>query len=155
MSSQPTSQIREVLESLGRAPNATMSEQDVAALLDLHLLRVQACQHTDELADLTDVRDGARAALATAARLAPDSMVVKSHAQQLDQSLPPLERLVARMEQSGKVPPPPPMPGQKGTVPPPPPMPGPKGATARPPPGAPAARRAAQRPPRRGSPEQG
>lgn len=90
--------LREVLEAIGaKAPGITQ-ERDAVALLDLHLGRVQACQHTDALDDLIKARDGARKALQATFKVRTDSMVARSHADPLEQALGPLERLIDRMQ---------------------------------------------------------
>lgn len=90
--------LREVLEAIGASPQGISEDKDGVALLDLHLKRVQNCQHTDDLLDLVIVRDGARKALETTTSVRDTSMAARSHAGPLEEALKPLERLIARME---------------------------------------------------------
>jgi len=90
--------LREVLEAIGaKAPGIT-DEKDAVALLDMHLGLVQQCQHTDALASLIKVRDGARKALQTTFQVRSVSVLARSHAEPLEQALAPLERLIERTQ---------------------------------------------------------
>jgi len=94
--------LREVLEAIGsKAPGLT-NEKDAVALLDMHLGLVQACQHTDSLASLIKVRDGARKALATTFQVRTESVLARSHAEPLENALAPLERLIERTQTEDK-----------------------------------------------------
>lgn len=89
--------LREVLEAIAASQGGMSDDKDAVALLGLHLKEVQACQHTDELAALVQVRDGARRALETTAQVRKTSKLAASHGAQLEQALAPLERLTAKM----------------------------------------------------------
>jgi len=90
--------VREVLESLGNTPTGIVKDEDAVALLAIHLGRVQACNHTDDLEHLVEVRDGARRALKTILNLHTTSAPARSHADGLVNALAPLERLIDRMQ---------------------------------------------------------
>jgi len=98
MSNRPKSGVREVLEAIGRSPGGMTQEKDAVALLDIHLGRVQACNDAQELAELVDVRDGARRALDTTFQVRTTSVLARSHADPLVNALAPLERLIERMQ---------------------------------------------------------
>jgi hypothetical protein len=92
------SKVREVLEAIGSSPGGMTDEKDAVALLDIHLGHVQKCNDTDELADLIEVRDSARKALATTFQIRTTSQLARSHADPLVNALAPLERLIENME---------------------------------------------------------
>lgn len=100
--------LREVLEAIGASREGITDDKDAVGLLALHLKAVQACQHTDELEDLSSVRDGALRALDATAALRATSSVAQSHAELLIEALKPVERLISRMEKEA-----PPMPKAK------------------------------------------
>ncbi|HEY8879789.1 MAG TPA: hypothetical protein VIN03_19620 [Roseateles sp.] len=89
--------LREVLEAIAWSKQGLTDEKDAVALLDLHLARVQACQPTDELGALVEVRDAALNALKNVQALIGQPLV-KSHAAQLAQALDPLRRLVGKTQ---------------------------------------------------------
>ena len=69
--------LREVLEAIAWSKQGMTDDKDAVALLDLHLKRVQQCQHTDELSALIEVRDAAVNAIKN----------VKPHSRRLQSSL--------------------------------------------------------------------
>jgi len=73
--------------------------QDGVALLQVHLRLIEGCQHTDDLADLVDVRDRTVNAIRTCKQLITTSPVVRSNAVQVKAALEPLQRLIDRMAQ--------------------------------------------------------
>ncbi|HMC16881.1 MAG TPA: hypothetical protein VKI18_14680, partial [Albitalea sp.] len=79
--------------------------RDTVGALGASVGAVEACQHTDELADLKQVLANAQAAIAPCATdvLLKDNKVVQSHLKQLDAKLPPLQRLIENMEKEEKV----------------------------------------------------
>lgn len=93
----PRTNLREVLEHLATQGPGLTAEKDAVALLDLHLGRVQACQHTDALAQLAEVHDGARQALKSTFKLRTTSVLARSHAEALENALGPLQRLIDRV----------------------------------------------------------
>lgn len=90
----PRTNLREVLEHLATQGPGLTAEKDAVTLLDLHLGRVQGCQPTDALAQLIEVRDGARQALKSTFAVRTTSVLARSHADALDNALGPLERLI-------------------------------------------------------------
>ncbi|MDR7273026.1 putative house-cleaning noncanonical NTP pyrophosphatase (MazG superfamily) [Pelomonas saccharophila] len=95
----PKTNLREVLEAIAATPEGLTDEQDAAALLDMHLGRIQACQHTDPLAQLIKVRNEAEKALKTTAKLAGTSKLVQSHRLPLADALEPLKRLIPKLQE--------------------------------------------------------
>lgn len=94
----PKTHLREVLEAIAASPEGLDDEADAAALLDMHLGLVQACQHTDSPAQLKKVLAGAEKALRSTAPLSATSKLVHSHQQPLAQALGPLQRLIPQRE---------------------------------------------------------
>ncbi|MCE9657559.1 MAG: hypothetical protein K8R60_03300 [Burkholderiales bacterium] len=92
------SKVREVLEAIGSSPSGMTDEKDAVALLDIHLGHVQACNDSDDLVDLIEVRDSARKALFTTFQIRTTSQLARSHADPLVNALAPLERLIENME---------------------------------------------------------
>ena len=90
----PRTNLREVLEHLATQGPGLTAEKDAVTLLDLHLGRVQGCQPTDALAQLIEVRDGARQALKSTFAVRTTSVLARSHADALENALGPLERLI-------------------------------------------------------------
>ncbi|HEY8877369.1 MAG TPA: hypothetical protein VIN03_07390 [Roseateles sp.] len=95
----PKTNLREVLEAIAASAEGLAEDQDAVALLDMHLGLIEACQHTDELAQLLKVQAGAEKALKTTAKLAQASKVVQSHQLPLAKALLPLKRLVAKLQE--------------------------------------------------------
>jgi len=77
------------------------AQNDAAGELASQLAKVEACQHTDDLADLQAVYEGAQNAIKHLNTLesAKADIVVQSHIKQLEEKLPPLGRLIAALEQ--------------------------------------------------------
>jgi len=95
----PKTNLREVLEDIAASAKGLSEDQDAVALLDMHLGLIEACQHTDELAQLLKVQAGAEKALKTTARLAEASKVVQSHQLPVAKALLPLKRLIAKLQE--------------------------------------------------------
>lgn len=91
--------LREVLEAIAAAPEGLTEDKDAVALLDMHLGLIQAAQHTDELAQLIQIRNEAEKALKSTAGLGGKSKVVQSHRAPLADALEPLKRLIVKQQQ--------------------------------------------------------
>lgn len=95
----PRTHLREVLEAVAASPQGLDNDADAVALLDMHLGLVQACAHTDQPAQLKQVRVGAEKALKSTEALARTSKRVASHRKPLADALEPLARLIPQRQQ--------------------------------------------------------
>jgi hypothetical protein len=92
---------KERREFLAAEAKRLSAQTDALGEINSQIAKIEACQHTDDLADLQKVYTGAQSAIAhiKSKDSSKADVPIQSHIKQLEDKLEPLGRLIERMEQ--------------------------------------------------------